>query len=130
MTNDIHMTTHPSSESLADNIFPPMTDFEKNCMIEWGENNELNVMSLVNVFSKHINNADGHTYTQKIKNLDFTIINNNFYYNPFVQILTIFYMKQTIEKDDPDYDKNQTHFNNLIMKFWGELLDYLNITPD
>ena len=40
------------------------------------------------------------------------------------------YMKQTIEKDDPDYDKNQTYFNNLIIKFWDELLDYLNMTPD
>ena len=112
--------------------FPPMTDYEKRCMIKWGENDitKLNVISLVNVFIDDINNAEGVTYMDKIKSLDFTIVNNNICYNPFVQILSMFYLKQTLNSNEPQYNQKQHYFNTLIKKFWDELLVYLNISSE
>ena len=113
--------------------FPPMTEFEKTCVLEWGENGEfdLNVITLYNILKRHLNNTEGYTYTVRIISLDFTVVNGNVFNNPFVQILTMFYLKQVNykekEKDIEKYKNMNEDINKNIVKFWNQLLDYLNL---
>ena len=114
--------------------FPPMTEIEKTFMFEWSEysDSELNIVSLINILTKHLNRAEGFTYVDKIKNLNFTPINGSVYNNPFVQILTIMYIRNTLENDKEKmdvekYEEEKKEINKNIIKFWNELVEYLNI---
>ena len=133
MTSYIINTNDNTEYNLDISSFPPMTELEKNCILEWGENGDfdLNVVKLYNILKRHINNAEGHTYTDIIKSLDFTVIDGNVFNNPFVQILTMFYMKQINykdkEKDIEKYESMNEDINKNIVKFWNQLLDYLNL---
>tara|TARA_Y100000389_G_scaffold32598_1_gene27705 strand:- start:833 stop:1240 length:408 start_codon:yes stop_codon:yes gene_type:complete len=129
-----HVTANDNTENnFEPSIFPPMTDIETKCMLEWGENGDLdlNVTTLYNILKKHLNNAEGHTYTDRIKSLNFTVVNGSVFNNPFVQILTMFYLKQVNykdkEKDIEKYESMNEDINKNIIKFWNQLLDYLNL---
>ena len=65
--------------------FPPMTDIEKQIMIEWGET-DLTLISLMNILGNKLNTASGHSVVDRIKNLHFTKINDKLFDNIFVQI--------------------------------------------
>lgn len=133
MTSYIINTNDNTEHNKDISSFPPMTELEKNCILEWGENGDfdLNVVKLYNILKRHLNNAEGHTYTDRIKSLDFTVIDGNVFNNPFVQILTMFYMKQINykdkEKDIEKYESMNEDINKNIVKFWNQLLDYLNL---
>lgn len=133
MTSYIINTNDNTEHNQDISSFPPMTELEKNCILEWGENGDfdLNVVKLYNILKRHLNNAEGHTYTDRIKSLDFTVIDGNVFNNPFVQILTMFYLKQinykNKEKDIEKYESMNEDINKNIVKFWNQLLDYLNI---
>ena len=133
MTSYIINTNDNTEYNLDISSFPPMTELEKNCILEWGENGDfdLNIVKLYNILKRHLNNAEGHTYTDIIKSLDFTVIDGNVFNNPFVQILTMFYMKQINykdkEKDIEKYESMNEDINKNIVKFWNQLLDYLNL---
>ena len=133
MTSYIINTNDNTEHNQDISSFPPMTELEKNCILEWSENGdfELNVEKLYNILKRHLNNAEGHTYTDRIKSLDFTVIDGNVFNNPFVQILTMFYLKQinykNKEKDIEKYESMNEDINKNIVKFWNQLLDYLNI---
>ena len=133
MTSYIINTNDNTEHNQDISSFPPMTELEKNCILEWGENGDfdLNVVKLYNILKRHLNNAEGHTYTDRIKSLDFTVIDGNVFNNPFVQILTMFYMKQINykdkEKDIEKYESMNEDINKNIVKFWNQLLDYLNL---
>jgi len=129
-----HVNANDNAENNPDtSIFPPMTEIETTCMLEWGENGDLdlNVITLYNILKRHLNNAEGHTYTDRIKSLNFTVVNGNVFNNPFVQILTMFYLKQVNykdkEKDIEKYERMNKDINENIAKFWNQLLDYLNL---
>ena len=133
MTSYIINTNDNTEHNQDISSFPPMTELEKNCILEWGENGDfdLNVVKLYNILKRHLNNAEGHTYTDRIKSLDFTVIDGNVFNNPFVQILTMFYLKQinykNKEKDIEKYESMNEDINKNIVKFWNQLLDYLNL---
>ena len=133
MASSIIDTSDNTENNIDNSSFPPMTKFEKICVLEWGKNDDsdLNVVTLYDILKRHVNNAEGHTYTDRIKNLDFTPINGNVFNNPFVQILTIFHIKRINYKDkDKDIEKYESmnkDINKNIVKFWNELLDYLNL---
>jgi len=132
--NEHQINTNNITENNRDaNIFPPMTDIERMCMLEWGENGnlDLDVITLYNILKKHLNNAEGNSYTDRIKSLNFTVVNGTVFNNPFVQILTMFYIKQ-INKNDKEKDIDKCErmdkdIDNNIVKFWNQLLDYLNL---
>ena len=126
--------SNPALENMSS--LPPMTTLEISIIQEWckPKTEEFNVITLVNVMRKHLNNATGNSYSEKIKNLDFTIIDNNKFKNPFVQILTMCYLRQQLERNDNGHvhdmlamEIEKNNINNLIAKFWDELLEYLNI---
>ena len=107
-------------------VLPPMTNLEISIIKEWcqPENEEFTVISLMNVIRVHLNNAPGDTYVEKIKNLDFTAVDNSKFNNPFVQIITMFYIRQLAIDENNGKDKKDIDEN--IVKFWNEFLEYIN----
>ena len=70
---------------MTDFQFPPMTDIEKQIMIEWGAT-DLTLISLMNILGNKLKTATGNSVVDKIENLNFTKINDKLYDNIFVQI--------------------------------------------
>ena len=107
-------------------VLPPMTNLEIAIIKEWcqPENEEFTVVSLMNVIRVHLNNAPGDTYVEKIENLNFTAIDNSKFKNPFVQIITMFYIRQLSIDENDGIDKKD--IDEKIVKFWNEFLEYIN----
>ena len=82
------------------------------------------------IINNYIKNADGFSYTEKIENLNFTKINNNIYFNPFIQLYTIFCIRQLIKKENiPEEEKSKKlkDTNQHIKKCWNEFIDKYTI---
>ena len=75
MASSIIDTSDNTENNIDNSSFPPMTEFEKICVLEWGKNDDsdLNVVTLYDILKRHVNNAEGHSYTDRIKNLSETL---------------------------------------------------------
>lgn len=101
-------------------IWPEMTNLEKEIITEWGTDiDSLNLLNLINVLHKKLNEYEGHSFNDKLMNMDFTKPNGKLFNNIMVQILAVSYCKFL------DTEKaNQEKLNTKLVELWGKFTLY------
>jgi hypothetical protein len=118
----MNFTNHPEWS------FPPMTELERKILIEFGKDEHLTLVSLINILSSHLNTIPNElSFIDKIKKLDFTMPHNN---NIFVKLLLHHCLLGLIDKDEkitcpnkrkelkkPVLDKLKDYWNEFVEKY-------------
>ena len=105
-------------------IWPEMTDFEKEIIIEWGSNeNTMNLNSLIKILHKKMHETTGLSFYDKLKNMDFTIQNGKLESNIMIKILAVSYCRHLDFKNGIE-----TQTTPKLVECWNEFKShYLNI---
>ena len=118
--------------------FPPMSQVEKDIILEWAEGSHENLMPIMGmnrlikiIFKKFIEQPESNpdkkmSIADKIYSFGFTKVDGSIFNNPFTEIATLtFVYKIAIKEGDTDVledIKNKNKFKELGNK----LLSYLN----
>lgn len=100
-------------------IIPDVTDFEKEILIEWASNQEsMTLMDLINILFDRMKNANGHSFWDRLKNLDFTE-DNGLHNNIMVKILVTYYCRMIDAKNNIE-----TNTTPKLVSAWNEFKQY------
>ena len=105
--------------------FPPMTETEKQIMIDWTDSGQLTLISLIKILNTFMINAEGFSFWDKMQNLNLTKINNTLNENVFAKIITVNYCR-SIDIHEHKTQNIHRHTNKLV-ELWREFVD--NYTP-
>ena len=101
-------------------IWPKMTDLEKQIITDWATDvDSINLLNLIKVLHKKLNECDGISFNDKLLNMDFTKPNGNLFENIMAQILTVSYCKMLdVEKVD------EKKLNTKLVELWNNFKSY------
>lgn len=123
MSQPNKQTANIESEMEYDNkpiIWPEMTNLEKEIITEWATDiDSLNLMNLIRVLHKKLNECEGYSFHEKLMNMDFTKPNGKLFENIMIKILTVSYCK-VLDKEGVD----QKELNSKLVELWGEFTQY------
>jgi len=81
-------------------ILPEMTELEKEIMREWASDTDsMNLLSLINILHEKLQQAQGFSFYDKLKNMDFTKPDGKLYNNIMAKILTVSYCRYLDNKN-------------------------------
>lgn len=105
-------------------IWPEMTEFEKEIIIEWGSNeNTMNLCTLIEILHKKMHETAGFSFYDKLKNMDFTIQNGKLDSNIMIKILAVSYCRHLDFKNGIE-----TETTPKLVECWNEFKShYLNM---
>lgn len=121
MTLENNSTTYLSKLSENDNnknpiIWSEMTDLEKEILSEWAENtNSLNLDILIKVLHQKMKQTEGHSFYDKLQNMDFTRPNGNLIENIMVGILVVSYCRLLDINDG-----KETNTTPKLIELWND----------
>ena len=113
--------------------FPPMTDFEVEVLKEWSQEipenaNNFTLINLLKILQRHLQQAEGHSFNDKLNNLDFTA---SPYENVFGNLLLFAYLRILVKRDNEnsvhltEEEKQQkySHVVNKLVETWNYFVD-------
>jgi len=97
-------------------VWPEMTDLEKEIMCEWAsDTNSMNLHNLINILHEKLNQVQGFSFYEKLKNMDFTKPDGELVNNIMAKILTVSYCRYLDHKNGVE-----TQTTSKLIELWND----------